>query len=334
MTKLELETEAIPHLTARVMKTKANTAADTAALLAGLYSSEQDDRPENVLWNYPSAPRIVEALKILIHIMFPGMAPSEQEELEPHFFNQLKNVERLMLPELERAIPFRWQSESARRAGEKPLDDVPAEAVRVFGEFIGKLPSIRQTLIDDVKAAYNGDPAALSYAEVKLAYPGMLAITSHRIAHELYRLDVPIIPRIMNEWTHAKAGIDIHPGATIGRGFFIDHGTGVVIGETAKIGEHVKIYQGVTLGAKSFPLDEHGNPIKHVQRHPTVEDHVIIYANTTVLGGKTVIGHHSVIGGNVFLLDSVPPHSFVTKTGAGAAVRTKDTDGLLGGLGI
>jgi serine O-acetyltransferase len=306
----------------------------TAEKLAGLYVTGHEDRPENVLWNYPAAGRVVEALKILIHVMFPGMYPSKEEALETYFGKQLGDVSRLLLPELERAVPFRWQSESARRAGVRALTDVPAEAARILNAFLEKLPVIREMLIDDVKAAYNGDPAALSYAEVKLAYPGMLAITSHRIAHEFYLLDVPIIPRIMNEWTHAKAGIDIHPGATIGRGFFIDHGTGVVIGETAKIGAGVKIYQGVTLGAKSFPLDEHGNPIKHIQRHPTVEDHVVIYANTTILGGKTVIGHHSVIGGNVFLLDSVAPHSFVTKTGAGVAVRTKDTDGLLGGLGI
>lgn len=303
-------------------------------MLSGLYSTGHADHPENVLWNYPAACHVVEALKILIHVMFPGMYPSEEENLSTYFEKQLKEVARLFLPEIERAVPFRWQSESARRAGTPALPDVPAEARRILDEFLTRLPSIRTMLIDDVKAAYDGDPAALSYAEVKLAYPGVLAITSHRIAHELYLLDVPIIPRIMNEWTHAKAGIDIHPGATIGRGFFIDHGTGVVIGETAKIGSGVKIYQGVTLGAKSFPLDEHGNPIKHVQRHPTVEDHVIIYANTTVLGGKTVIGHHSVIGGNVFLLDSVAPHSFVTKTEAGVIVRTKDSAGLLGGLGI
>jgi len=308
--------------------------AETVKSLAGLYSTGHEDRPENVLWNYPAASRVVEALKILIHVMFPGMYSSEAEALESYFEKQLKEVSLLLLPELKRAVPFRWKSESARRAGIKALPDVPAEARRILDEFLTKLSSIREMLISDVKAAYDGDPAALSYAEVKIAYPGLLAITSHRVAHELYRLDVPIIPRIMNEWTHAKAGIDIHPGATIGRGFFIDHGTGVVIGETARIGASVKIYQGVTLGAKSFPLDEHGNPIKHIQRHPTVEDNVIIYANTTVLGGKTVIGHHSVIGGNVFLLDSVPPHSFVTKTGAGVAVRTKDTDGLLGGLGI
>ncbi|MFA7368176.1 MAG: serine O-acetyltransferase EpsC [Kiritimatiellales bacterium] len=305
-----------------------------AAALAGLYSTGHEDRPENVLWNYPAAGRVVEALKILIHVMFPGMYPSEEEALETYFGKQLKDVSVLLRPELERAIPFLWQSESARRAGIKAIPDVPAEARRILDEFLLRLPAVREMLIDDVKAAYNGDPAALSYAEVKIAYPGVLAVTSHRMAHELYRLDVPIIPRIMNEWTHAKAGIDIHPGATIGRGFFIDHGTGVVIGETAKIGQGVKIYQGVTLGAKSFPLDEHGNPIKHIQRHPTVEDKVIIYANTTVLGGKTVIGHHSVIGGNVFLMDSVPPHSFVTKTEAGVIIRTKDNAGLLGGLGI
>jgi len=307
---------------------------ETVKALSGLYSTGHEDRPENVLWNYPAAGRVVEALKILIHVMFPGMYPSEEESLETYFKKQLKEVEQRLLPELERAIPFRWQSESGRREKIPALPDVPAEARRILNEFMARLPAIREMLIDDVKAAYDGDPAALSYAEVKIAYPGVLAITSHRIAHELYRLDVPIIPRIMNEWTHSKAGIDIHPGATIGRGFFIDHGTGVVIGETAKIGQGVKIYQGVTLGAKSFPLDEHGNPIKHIQRHPTVEDKVIIYANAIVLGGKTVIGHHSVIGGNVFLLDSVPPHSFVTKTGAGVAVRTKDTDGLLDGLGI
>ena len=306
----------------------------TATALTGLYSTGHEDRPENVLWNYPAAGRVVEALKILIHVMFPGMYPSKEEELEFYFEKQLKAVSVLLLQELERAIPFRWQSESARRASLPAVADIAAEAQRILDEFIARLPAVRERLIDDVKAAYNGDPAAMSYAEVKLAYPGVLAITSHRIAHELYRLDVPIIPRIMNEWTHAKAGIDIHPGATIGGGFFIDHGTGVVIGETARIGQGVKIYQGVTLGAKSFPLDEHGNPIKHIQRHPTVEDNVIIYANTTVLGGKTVIGHHSVIGGNVFLMDSVPPHSFVTKTEAGVIVRTKDSAGLLGGLGI
>ena len=306
----------------------------TAEKLATLYSTEHVDHPKNVLWNYPAADQVVRALKILIRIMFPGLTPAVKGELEPHFKTQLEKVAAQLAPELERALPFRWLSAAAQGTGKNPIPDVPSEATHILEKFIDTLPSIREMLIDDVKAAYNGDPAALSYAEVKLAYPGVLAITSHRIAHELYRLDVPIIPRVMNEWTHAKAGIDIHPGATIGRGFFIGHGTGVVIGETAKIGTGVKIYQGVTLGAKSFPRDEHGNPIKHIQRHPTVENNVIIYANTTVLGGKTILGHDSVIGGNVFLMETVPPHSFVTKTGEGATVRTQDTSRLLEGLGI
>ena len=188
--------------------------------------------------------------------------------------------------------------------------------------FLQTLPTIRQALITDVQAAYNGDPAALSYAEVKLAYPGLLAIAAHRVAHELYRLDLPLIPRIMSERIHSLTGIDIHPGATIGNGFFIDHGTGVVIGETSHIGNHVKLYQGVTLGAKSFPLDEHGRPIKHIQRHPTVEDHVIIYANSTILGGDTTLGHSTVVAGNVFLMESTPPNSFVTRAESGVQIRT------------
>ncbi len=310
------------------------TTQQIAKELSQLYSTEHVDHPENVLWNYPAADQVVKALKILIRVMFPELAPTVDEELEPHFKKQLNEVAALLGPEIERAVPFRWQGASAHGTEKQPLDDVPAEASRILRAFLETLPAIREMLIDDVKAAYNGDPAALSYAEVKLAYPGVLAISSHRIAHELYRLDVPIIPRIMNEWTHAKAGIDVHPGATIGRGFFIDHGTGVVIGETAQIGQGVKIYQGVTLGAKSFPLDENDNPIKHIQRHPTVEDHVVIYANTTVLGGNTVLGNNSVIGGNVFLMETVPPHSFVTKTGDGVTIRTKDTSSLLSGSGI
>jgi serine O-acetyltransferase len=181
-------------------------------------------------------------------------------------------------------------------------------------------------LIEDVRAAYNGDPAALSFAEVKLAYPGVMAVAAHRLAHELYRLEVPIMPRIMSEHIHGMTGIDIHPGAQIGHGFFIDHGTGVVIGETCRIGNHVKLYQGVTLGAKSFPLDEAGNPIKHIQRHPTVSSGVVIYANATILGGDTVIGENSTIGGNVFLMQSVPPDSVVTRTADGLSIKTRTRD--------
>ena len=191
-----------------------------------------------------------------------------------------------------------------------PADPLP-EARRLLSSFLSSLPSLRKLLTLDVQAAYDGDPAALTYAEVLLAYPGLLAIAAHRIAHVLYTLRVPIIPRLMSEWVHTQTGADIHPGASIGPSFFIDHATGVVIGETAQIGDSVKIYQGVTLGAKSFELDPSGLPVKHLKRHPTVRDHVILYANATILGGDVVIGHHSVIGSNVFLTDSVPPRTLV-----------------------
>ena len=176
---------------------------------------------------------------------------------------------------------------------------------------IEKLPEIRRILQTDIQAAYDGDPAARSREEIILSYPSLDAVSIYRIAHVLYERQIPIIPRIMTEYAHQRTGIDIHPGAKIGEFFFIDHGTGVVIGETCTIGKHVKIYQGVTLGAKSFQLDEHGNPVKGIKRHPDIEDNVVIYAGATILGGDTVIGHDSIIGGNVWLTSSVPPYSKV-----------------------
>jgi len=166
-------------------------------------------------------------------------------------------------------------------------------------------------LQSDIQAAYEGDPAARSHMEIVMSYPGLQAITVHRIAHPLYLKGVPLIPRIMSELAHSRTGIDIHPGAKIGGGFFIDHGTGVVIGETCIIGENVKLYQGVTLGALSFPKDEHGNPIKGIKRHPEVRDHATIYAGATILGGETVVGDGAVIGGNVWLTHSVPANAKV-----------------------
>lgn len=176
---------------------------------------------------------------------------------------------------------------------------------------INKFPTIRQIIQTDIQAAYNGDPAAISTDEIMLSYPSITAVCIHRIAHELYKLDIPIIPRIMSEYAHQLTGIDIHPGASIGESFFIDHGTGVVIGETCTIGKNVKIYQGVTLGALSFPLDENGNPIKGIKRHPDIGDNVVIYAGATILGGETKIGHDSVLGSNIWLTHSVPPYSRV-----------------------
>jgi serine O-acetyltransferase len=176
---------------------------------------------------------------------------------------------------------------------------------------LDKLPEIREKLHTDVQAAYEGDPAARSYEEILLCYPSLEAVSVYRIAHELYCAGVPLIPRVMSEYAHQATGIDIHPGASIGRYFFIDHGTGVVIGETCTIGERVKLFMGVTLGAKSFQLDEEGNPVKGIKRHPDIEDDVVIYSNATILGGDTRIGHDSIIGGNVWLTHSVPPCSKV-----------------------
>jgi len=200
------------------------------------------------------------------------------------------------------------------RMAEKATCDMShceARAGEVTSQFIARLPEIRRLLSLDIQAAFDGDPAARFREEILLSYPCMEAITIYRMAHELYQLNVPVIPRIMTEYAHARTGIDIHPGATIGERFFIDHGTGVVVGETCTIGKNVKIYQGVTLGAKSFTLDSAGNPVKGIKRHPDIEDDVVIYAGATILGGDTVIGRGSVIGGNVWLIRSVPPNSRV-----------------------
>lgn len=185
------------------------------------------------------------------------------------------------------------------------------QAETLSTEFLHRLPHIMRLLNTDIQAIYEGDPAAKSMAEVILCYPGFYAISIYRIAHELYCLNVPYIPRIMTEYAHEKTGIDINPGATIGEYFCIDHGTGIVIGETATIGHHVKLYQGVTIGAKSFEKDAQGNPVKGGKRHPDIGDHVVVYANATILGGDTVIGDHCTIGGNVWLLESLPPYSTI-----------------------
>lgn len=172
-------------------------------------------------------------------------------------------------------------------------------------EFMNELPAIKEVLETDILAAYEGDPAAINAVEIMLAYPAFEAISIFRLAHKLYEMKVPLIPRMMTEYAHRITGIDIHPGATIGPYFFIDHGTGVVVGETTTIGHHVKLYQGVTLGAKSFELDENGNPVKGIKRHPNIGNNVVIYAGATILGGNTYIGDNCVIGGNVWLTHSV-----------------------------
>ena len=197
------------------------------------------------------------------------------------------------------------------------------DAKAIVSAFVARLPEVKRLVETDVTAAYEGDPAATSPMEVVMAYPGLYAVTIHRLAHELYALKVPIIPRVMSELAHSKTGIDIHPGATIGERFFIDHGTGVVIGETTVIGRNVKLYQGVTLGAKSFDKDPvTGALVKGIKRHPNVEDNVVIYAGATILGGDTTIGHDSEIGGSVWLISSVPPNSRVYNHPPAPAIRT------------
>jgi len=184
-------------------------------------------------------------------------------------------------------------------------------AIEIVTHLIGNFPAVRDLLQTDVEAAYEGDPASTSFDEIIVAYPSIEAVAIQRIAHILYQEGLPLIPRIMTEWAHGRTGIDIHPGAKIGASFFIDHGTGVVIGETCQIGNHVKLYHGVTLGARSFQKDEDGKIKKGGKRHPDVEDWVTIYPNATILGGETVIGARTTIGANVFLMESVPPDSLV-----------------------
>ncbi len=200
-------------------------------------------------------------------------------------------------------------SHKCKREHKDDCDDCAVTADGITVDFMDSLCEIRRVLATDIEAAYMGDPAAIYMDEILLGYPSIEAVTVYRLAHRLFELKVPLIPRIMTEHAHQLTGIDIHPGAKIGTHFFIDHGTGVVIGETCVIGDRVKLYQGVTLGARSFETDEDGNPVKGVKRHPNIEDDVVIYSGATILGGDTTVGRGSVIGGNVWLIQSVPPGS-------------------------
>jgi serine O-acetyltransferase len=224
-----------------------------------------------------------------------------------HVGSTLDRVLQSLHEQVRRGLCFTCPQESPASCA-----DCEVQALEVTEQFLRRLPKVQKTLATDVSAAYEGDPAATSPDEAVFCYPAVLAITNYRLAHELFLLGVPLIPRIITEHAHSVTGIDIHPGATVGESFFIDHGTGVVIGETCSIGDRVRLYQGVTLGAKSFPLDEKGNPVKGIPRHPIVEDDVIIYSGATILG-RVRIGRGSVIGGNVWLARGVPPGSRITQ---------------------
>ncbi len=265
----------------------------------------------------PKYEDVIFALEDLKEIMYPGYRRREKLHLANVTYHVGDLIDRLddnLTTQIARAL----QHEERVATRVEPCDngadatDYEAKARAMTLDFLRRIPEIRKVLATDVQAAYDGDPACKNKDEVIFCYPGLEAVTVHRLAHELYKIDVPFIPRMMAEWAHKQTGIDIHPGAEIGNHFFIDHGTGVVIGETCQIGNHVKLYQGVTLGALSFPTDSTGKLVRNVKRHPTLEDRVIIYASATVLGGKTVIGHDSVVGSSVWLTKSVGPHTTVT----------------------
>jgi serine O-acetyltransferase len=255
--------------------------------------------------NLPGAGAVIALLDNFLGVLYPGChghAPLSQENFQPHLRDALRDIALTLRDQTHRALEY-----ACRRAKCEDCSGCAEKAHQATVSLLTGLPEIRDTLQQDIQAAYEGDPAAMSTMEVVMSYPGLYAITIHRIAHALYKQGVPLIPRVMSEHAHSKTGIDIHPGATIGPGFFIDHGTGVVIGETCRIGRRVKLYQGVTLGALSFAKDENGMLVKGIKRHPDVEDNVVIYAGATILGGDTVIGRGAVIGGNVWLTHSVPP---------------------------
>ncbi|NLO91841.1 MAG: serine acetyltransferase [Elusimicrobia bacterium] len=253
----------------------------------------------------PSRDRILHAMELLRRALFPGFFAADEnnpENLQFLVAQSLDRAEKLLSGQIRLSYCFFCESGKAC----KPSCEARAREAAL--ELIRRLPAVQELLISDVQAAYEGDPAASHPAETVFCYPGIRAITDQRVAHELYKMQVPLLPRIITEQAHAATGIDIHPGARIGRSFFIDHGTGVVIGETATIGNGVKIYQGVTLGAKSFPLDAKGCPIKGIKRHPDVEDGVTIYAGATILGNVR-IGRNATIGANMWVTNDVPPGS-------------------------
>ncbi len=251
----------------------------------------------------PSRPAVDAACSDLLAIMFPGFHGellAHAGELPAVTGGRIRALHTRIKPEICKSLAAVHQSKSTE-----------ADADEILTFFISHLAPLREMLWADIDAAYEGDPAAISYEEIILAYPAIEAIAIQRMAHLLYQKELPLVPRMMTEWAHGRTGIDIHPGAKIGSHFFIDHGTGVVVGETCVIGSHVKLYHGVTLGARSFQKDDQGHIRKGGKRHPDVEDNVTIYPNSTVLGGQTVIGARSTIGGNVFLTQSVPPDSLV-----------------------
>lgn len=258
----------------------------------------------------PQKREVIAILRGLQEVIYPGYFGDQalyREFLHAHLADGLYSLAKRLEAEVARALQSRCCRPGGGEVARPPLD-----AAGVVAFFFEQLPGVMDLIAEDVVAAFEGDPAATCLEEVILAYPGVKAVFTYRLAHVLHSLGVPLIPRIMTEFAHNETGVDIHPGARIGRSFFIDHGTGVVVGETTQIGDRVKLYQGVTLGALSFPREPGGGLMRGRKRHPTLEDEVVVYAGATILGGDTVVGRGSVIGGNVWLTTSVAPGSRVT----------------------
>lgn len=264
--------------------------------------------------NLPAQSSVNQIAVDCMHLLFPGFFEDSsltQQAAPRHVGQLLARLDKRLETEIEKCLRF------ASVPG-------PASSARqLVTKILTQLPALREVIQTDVAAAYRGDPAARSLEEIILAYPCVLVISLQRFAHELYLLGVPLLPRMLTEYAHERTGCDLHPGARIGSHFFIDHCTGVVVGETATIGAHVKLYQGVTLGAKSFETDDTGAPIKGIKRHPDIGDHVTIYAHATILGGDTQIGEHAIIGSNVWLIKSVPAESVVYNKGENLVTRSR-----------
>lgn len=248
---------------------------------------------------HPEAEEIDRMIGLARQVLLPNYFSSSKTDI---LCNQMDNLHRIMSGQIHRAVFQRCLDKDASIES-RAIAEAQADSV------IERFPQIQTMLFEDVVETYNGDPAATGFDEIILTYPGLFALLVYRIAHVMVDLRIPLLPRMMTEHAHRETGIELHPGSSIGRNMMIDHGTGIVVGETAVVGDHVKIYQGVTLGALYFPRDESGSMVRQTKRHPTVEDYVVLYANATVLGGDTVIGHHSVIGSNAWITESLPPHS-------------------------
>ncbi|MBE7536855.1 MAG: serine acetyltransferase [Opitutaceae bacterium] len=281
----------------------------TRALLASYETDGGINHLEGT--NLPSQESLNKLCVELMYLLFPGFfeaTPLTTQSVAAVTSRRIQLIHSQLVTEIEKSLRFEKHPSPAAQAEQHAIN------------FLKALPDLRQRVKTDVSAAYDGDPAARSIEEIILSYPCVLVISLQRIAHVLYKMGIALLPRMITEFAHERTGTDIHPGAEIGTHFFIDHCTGVVIGETARIGNHVKIYQGVTLGAKSFVTDERGLPVKGVRRHPKLEDHVIVYPGATILGGDTIIGQHSIVGSNVWLMQSMPPHSIAYYQGDQASI--------------